>query len=115
MKFLARGGCIRGHRAVKRMAAFAAVKLGVFAEFLLGLFLLSTEGESQRMVVVPTLQVSNAKLAFGILLITGALAGLFVFNLQCFSAHGGTLFPKNIQASPYYSNRLPKSTLMDYR
>jgi len=86
VKFLARCRYIRRHRAVEHMAAFATVEFGILAEFLSGRFLFLAESEAQRVVIVPALQMPDAQFALGILFITGALAGLLVFDLQSCSA-----------------------------
>ena len=81
VKSLARCGEIRRHRAIERVAALAAVDLGILAEFLPGRFLFLAESEAQRVVVVPALQMPDAQFALGVLLITGALPGFLVFDL----------------------------------
>src|SRR5271157_4302 len=91
LKFLARRRMIPGHRTIDRVAAFAAVELGVLAEFLQGRFLFVAESEPQRVVVVPALQVPHAQFALRVPFITGALAGLLIFDLQSCSAHGSSL------------------------
>jgi len=64
------------------VATFATVNLCRSPEHLESFFLLRRGRETVRIVVIPTLEVANAKLALRVFLITSSLAGLLLFDFQ---------------------------------
>jgi hypothetical protein len=91
IKLLARRGLIGRHRPIEGVATFATIKIGVLAKLLPRRFLFIAVGETCGVVIVPTLQVPHAQLAFRVFFVTRALSGLLILNLQSLDAHHPTL------------------------
>jgi hypothetical protein len=70
------------------MAALAAVNLSASAELLEGFFFVRSGREAAAIVVIPALEVADAKLSLGVLLITGPLARFLFFDCE---SHDGLL------------------------
>jgi len=67
---------------VKRAATLAAVNLRGSAERLDGFLFLRAGKETMRIVVIPTLEVADAKLSLRVFLITSPLAGFLLFDFE---------------------------------
>jgi len=79
---LPRCGVVSQGRPVERVATFATVNLCRSPERLERFFLLPRRRETMRIVVIPTLEVADAKLSLRVFLITSSLAGLLLFDLD---------------------------------
>ena len=87
LEFLAGGGVVGGGGTIKRVAALTPVDFSILAELLEGRCLFIARRQPDRVVVVPTLQMPQAKLALGVLYITGALPRLLFPDGQGSSGH----------------------------
>jgi hypothetical protein len=67
---------------VKRAATLATINLRGSAERLDGFLFLRGGRETVRIVVIPTLEVANAKLSLRVFLVTSPLAGFLLFDFE---------------------------------
>jgi hypothetical protein len=67
---------------VKRVATLATINLRCFAERLDGFLFRRGGRETVRIVVIPTLEVADAKLSLRVFLITSPLAGFLLFDFE---------------------------------
>jgi hypothetical protein len=76
---------------VKRMATLAAINLGAWAEFLHGFLFVRCGSETAAIVVIPTLEVADAKLSLRVFLVTSPLPRFLLFDFESHSSPLGSI------------------------